>query len=368
MIAHETELGLFVPALRGGTAFVPTTPKKILGIENLLEVVEKATLSLSKLDSAILRLADPFILTESLISIEAVTSSRIEGTHSGLEDLIDYVPSNTFEDLREVKNCADAFKAGETILNNASSVMSVAAELHKILMQGHPTIVGGILKTSQNYTIKQDGSVFFYTPPHYLEQSLSAFESFTMAQGELPELIRQAISHWIFEQIHPFPDGNGRVGRLLIPLLLKYKGFTDTSFGLVSEAIEQNKLEYIRQFELLHQTKDWIPWCRFMLNVLMINAEKNINRINSLETLRKDYMTRISYKSKGSALYKVIPYIFKKPRFTRLDLRSDLKLSPRGAEMIVSELTSLDIVSQANKQSQRNVIFKAHDVINILLK
>lgn len=364
-----TELGFYVPALRGGKAFVPTDPGKIKGFEILISEVEKCSSVLARLDTLIMRLSDPYLLTENLIFMEAVTSSRIEGTKARFEDLFSTVSFSNSNDILDVKNCADAFRKGENILLQATSITAVAQELHKILMIGHPTVKGGELKKSQNYTIKQDGSIFAYTPPLYLDQALSMFENFTMKEDELPELIRQAISHWIFEQIHPFPDGNGRVGRLLIPLILKHKGYIDKPFALISEFIEKQKNDYIRHFEQLHETGDWIPWCRFFLSVMRLNADKNIARITNLEELQADYQKRVSNKSKSSQLHTIVQDLFARPRFTRKELSVIYGLSPRGASIVVQELMNYHIVRPVEKEfSQRNVIFEAHEILKTVIE
>ncbi len=362
------ELGYYVPALRGGKAFVPTDPGKVEGIETLISEVDKCSAALARLDTLITRLPDPYLLTENLIFMEAVTSSRIEGTKARFEDLFSTLPSSNMEDILEVKNCAEAFRQGETILSQARSIVEVAQELHKILMQNHLTVEGGELKKSQNYTLKQDGSVFAYTPPNYLEQTLAMFENFTMKEDELPELIRQAMSHWIFEQIHPFPDGNGRVGRLLIPLILKHKGYTDKPFALISEFVEKQKNDYIRQFERLHETGDWILWCRFFLSVMLLNADKNITRITNLEDLRIDYQKRVSDKAKNSQLHKIVQDLFAKPRFTRKELSTIYGLSPRGASIVVQELIARNMVRPVDAAiSQRNVIFEAYEILKTVV-
>ena len=362
----KTELGHFVPALRGGKAFIPNAPGEIKGLGMVIGDVEKCSSALARLDTLITRLPDPFLLTENLIFMEAVTSSRIEGTKARFEDLFNTLPASNTSDVIEVKNCAEAFRQGEDILTHSHSVMDVACKLHKILMQNHPSVIGGELKKSQNYTLKQDGSIFAYTPPNYLEQTLTMFESFTMKEDQLPELIRQAISHWIFEQIHPFPDGNGRVGRLLIPLILKYKGHIDTPFALISEAVEQQKNQYIRQFEQLHETGDWIPWCRFFLSAMLLNADKNITRITNLEALLLDYQERVAGKAKNSFLHKIVQDLFARPRFTRKDLSTIYGLSSRGASLIVQELNTINIIRPIDA-AQRNVLFEAHEILKIVV-
>lgn len=364
----QTELGYYVAALRGGKAFIPLDPGDIKGFEILITDVEKCSHMLARLDTLIMRLPDPYLLTENLIFMEAVTSSRIEGTKARFEDLFTSQSLLYTEDILEVKNCADAFRQGEVILNQSKSVMDVAQGIHTILMKNHPTIIGGALKKSQNYTIKQDGSIFAYTPPYYLEQTLSMFENFTMREDSLPELIRQAVSHWIFEQIHPFPDGNGRVGRLLIPLILKYKRYVDTPFALISEFIEKQKYDYIHHFDRLHETGDWIPWCRFFLSAMLLNADKNITRITGLESLRLDYQKRFSDKAKNSFLHKIVQDIFAMPRFTRKELCSIYGLSSRGASLVVQELMNRQIVKPASDfKSKRDVVFEAYEILNTVI-
>jgi Fic family protein len=362
-----SEIEFYVPALKGGKAFVPTPPKVIIGIETLMSDLVSCSAILSKLDTLIVRLPDPYLLTENLIFMEAVTSSRIEGTRAGFEEL--FTNRDVSLEVLEVKNCAEAFRYGPKILESAHSVMDLAKDLHCILMKNHQTVKGEELKKAQNYTIKKDGSIFTYTPPHFLEESIAAFESFTMQDDKkIPELIRQAISHWIFEQIHPFPDGNGRVGRLLIPLLLQYKGIVDTPFALISEAVETQKHIYIEQFERLLETQDWIPWCRFFLSMLHINAHKNINRIEQLESLRLNYQNRTSKKSKGSILPIITQDLFKKPRFTRKELQEIYGLSPRGASILVQEMIDLKIIKSVDSCKQRNVVYEAFEILETVLR
>ena len=206
-MAMTSEVGFYVPALRGGKAFIPKPPKKIVGMESLMSDLASCSSMLSRLDTLIVRLPDPYLLTENLIFMEAVMSSRIEGTKANFKEL--FTKQDITADTLEVKNCAEAFRCGPQMLGSAKSVMDLAKGLHVILMKNHERINGGKLKTTQNYTIKKDGSIFSYTPPHYLNKSIAAFKSFTMHDDkEIPELIRQGISHWVFEQIHPFPDGN----------------------------------------------------------------------------------------------------------------------------------------------------------------
>jgi Fic family protein len=361
------KLGYYVPALRGGRAFVPNAPEKINGLESLMPDIEKCSAALGRLDTLIVRLPDPYLLTENLIFMEAVTSSRIEGTKASFEDLFVHPSALNSKDILEVKNCADAFRQGEDILKQATSVTGVAQNLHKILMANHPTITGGELKKSQNYTLKRDGSIFAYTPPNYLDQALAMFENFTMRQDDMPELIRQAVSHWIFEQIHPFPDGNGRVGRLLIPLILAYKGYMDRPFALISEAIEQQKSQYIQQFEQIHETGDWLPWCRFFLSVMLLNADKNMTRISNLEALRLDYEQRVSYKARDSHMHKIVQDLFAKPRFTRKELSDIYGLSSRGASLVTEGLIRLGIVKPVDPSIQRNSVFEAHEILKTVI-
>jgi len=366
-IMMTSEIGFYVPALKWGKAFVPIPPERIIGIETLMSDLASCSSILSKLDTLIVRLPDPYLLTENLIFMEAVTSSRIEGKKASFEEL--FTTQDVTEDVLEVKNCAEAFREGQKIREGSNSVIELAKGLHSVLMKNHKAIKGGELKKTQNYTIKKNGSIFAYTPPHFLYEAIASFESFTMQDDDkIPELIRQAISHWIFEQIHPFPDGNGRVGRLLIPLLLQYKGIVETPFALISEAVETQKHIYIEQFERLLDTQDWIPWCRFFLSMLYINAQKNIYRIEQLESLRLDYQKRTSKKSKGSLLPKITQDLFKKPRFTRKELQEVYGLSPRGASIIVQEMTDLNLIKSVDSFKQRNVLYEAFEVLETVLR
>lgn len=123
------ELGFYVPTLRGGKAFVPSAPDKIDGIETLMSDVDKCASMLARLDTLIHCLPNPYLLTENLIFMEAVTSSRIEGTKTRFEDLFSKNPDAEAASVLEVKNCAEAFRQGENVLLSAHSVVDFAQKL-----------------------------------------------------------------------------------------------------------------------------------------------------------------------------------------------------------------------------------------------
>jgi Fic family protein len=132
--------------------------------------------------------------------------------------------------------------------------------------------------------------------------------------------------------------------------------------------VEKQKNDYIRQFERLHETGDWILWCRFFLSVMLLNADKNITRITNLEDLRIDYQKRVSDKAKNSQLHKIVQDLFAKPRFTRKELSTIYGLSPRGASIVVQELIARNMVRPVDAAiSQRNVIFEAYEILKTVV-
>ena len=212
------------------------------------------------------------------VKIEANKSSRIEGTRTTVEeDLLDVTDINPEkrDDWEEVQNYVKATNYGVERIKNGFPVCNrLIRELHKILMQGvrgeHKT--PGEFRTSQNWIGESMPSNAVYVPPPNTEiaESLTDFEKFMNNEEiDTPDLIKIAILHYQFESIHPFLDGNGRIGRLLIPLYIQSKGMLDKSCLYISDYIERNKDTYYDMLTRVRTHNDMIAWIKFFLEAVI---------------------------------------------------------------------------------------------------
>ena len=287
-------------------AFVPNPlpPEPPLRMDGTLQqVLEQATLAVGRLDSVTALLPDPDIFIYSYVRKEAVLSGQIEGTRSTLSDLLAFelgqTPAVPRDDVIEVSNYVAAMSHGLDRLAGGFPLSNrLIREMHNILLSSgrgsrqRP----GEFRVSQNWIGgTRPGNARFVPPPHLAVQDcMSALERFLHATGDgLPILVRAGLAHAQFETIHPFLDGNGRMGRLLIALLLSEKRVLTQPLLYISLFLREHRDEY---FELLHQlrhTGDWEEWLAFFLEGVRSTAEDAVETANRLSRLFEEDRARI---------------------------------------------------------------------------
>lgn len=296
-------------------AFVPNPlPPKIELDMSLALALSRADAALSELSGLGGQLPNPHLLISPYIRREAVLSSRIEGTKASLSDLlIDEIedgnhrrPEN--EDIHEVRNYIRAMEHGITLLADLPLSLRLIREIHAQLMAGvrGEMATPGEFRRSQNW-IGPTGSTpmtaaFVPPPVHEMNESLGDWEKFLHVRDAMPDLIQCAMMHVQFETIHPFLDGNGRVGRLLVTFFLLERKRLSQPLLYLSAFIDAHKNDYYDLLQRVRTHGDWEPWLRYFLQGVTEIATEAGQQAKQLHQLRERYRFQLRDKPNALAL------------------------------------------------------------------
>ena len=298
-------------------AFIPAPlpPEPPLIFEGALQsVLEPALLALGRLDSISTLLPDTTLFLYTYVRKEAVLSSRIEGTQSSLSDLLlfelDEAPGVPIDDVVEVSNYVAALDHGLRRLRDGFPLSNrLIREIHEVLLsRGRGSSKApGEFRRSQNWIGgTRPGNATFVPPPHqHVPDCMSELESFLhQSETGLPLLVRGGLTHVQFETIHPFLDGNGRVGRLLIALLLVHAGVLREPLLYLSLYFKQHRATYYDLLDSIRRDGDWERWLSFFLEGVRYTAENAVDTAQRLERLFREGRDRVIPQGRraGSAL------------------------------------------------------------------
>ena len=316
------EVGRYESASAGGEqvrAFVPLPlplpPNPALVLDgSLQQMLETATLALGRLDAISTLLPDDAIFLYAYVRKEAVLSSQIEGTQSTLSDLLlfelEEAPGVPVEDVVEVSSYVAALDYGQRRLSEGFPLSNrLIREIHGVLLsrgQGKGKAPGEFRRSQNWIGGTRPGNAEFVPPPHTtVPDCMAALERFYHADDGMPVLVRAGLAHVQFETIHPFLDGNGRVGRLLIPLLLRNAGALRDPLLYLSLYLKQHRSEYYDLLNRVRRTGDWEEWLAFFLEGVRVTAEGAVATSRSLvEMFASDRTTieRCAGRRTGSVL------------------------------------------------------------------
>ena len=298
-------------------AFVPAPlpPKPALVLDgSLQQLFESAVLALGRLDGVTTLLSDKTLFLYTYVRKEAVLSSQIEGTQSSLSDLLlfelDEIPGVPLDDVREVSNYVTALEHGLRRLNEGFPLSNrLIREIHEVLLsRGRGSSKDpGQFRRSQNWVGGvRPGNAVFVPPPHTaVPDCMTALERFLHAgNDELPTLLRAGLAHVQFETIHPFLDGNGRVGRLLVTLLLCHAGVLRESLLYLSLYLKEHRDNYYELLNHVRRTGDWEAWLTFFLEGVKQTAEGAVSTAQRLSLMFQEDRSLIETTGRraGSAL------------------------------------------------------------------
>lgn len=286
----------------------PKPPLEIAGRRH--ELLEKATLAVGRLDS-ISTLLDPHLFLYSYVRREAVLSSQIEGTQSSLSDLLlfelEEAPGTPLNDVVEVSNYVAAMNHGMTRLREGFPLSNrLLREIHAVLMsrgRGSDKLPGEF-RRSQNWIggTRPGNARFVPPPPQEVERCMAALEHFLHAEANpLPVLLRAALAHVQFETIHPFLDGNGRLGRLLIALLLQQGGLLTEPLLYLSLYFKEHRQHYYDLLDRVRITGDWEAWVDFFLEGVEFTATRAVETARRIVDLFEADTRRIQQTGRGAA-------------------------------------------------------------------
>ncbi len=358
-------------------ALVPKSlPPLDLRLDDIQLLVEKASQALGRLDGLSTVLPNTQLFLYMYVRKEAVLSSQIEGTQSSLSDLLLYesaeAPGVPLHDVQEVSNYVAAMNYGLERLRDGFPIsLRLIRELHAVLMQG---VRGGgkspgEFRRSQNW-IGGSGPASAHhvpPPPDKVLDCMSELEKFIHNRAErLPILIRVALVHHQFETIHPFLDGNGRLGRLLITLLLCESGVLSAPILYLSLYFKENRQEYYQHLQQVRETGDWESWLRFFLEGVIEVAQQATLAARDILALVQADRAKIAEvgRSAGSAL-QVFNYLEKKPLALIPEMVAALKLTTPTVTAALQNLIRLEIVQEVTGK-QRGRIFVYQGYMRVL--
>lgn len=363
-----------VRAEGGYQAFVPPPlPPDLTMTPDLVRLNSRADRAVGLLSGVCQTLPNPYLLSRSLMRRESVLSSRIEGTQASLSDLLIYEARGEpagpgTDDVREVANYVAAMEYVLDPDRRLPLSLPLLREAHRILMtgvRGHHAAPGQF-RTSQNW-IGSPGSAmvdatYVPPPPERLRETLDAFETYLHREHDLPPLVEIACIHYQFEAIHPFVDGNGRVGRLLIGLLLIEWGLLPLPLLDLSAYIEPRRPAYYAGLLGVSARGDWAGWVRFFLAAVETQSASVVQRAQRMQQLRDDYRARLSTARSSGLALKLVDALFESPVMTINRAMAITEVTHRAATLNVEKLVAAGILRELSRPARPRV-FLADDVI-----
>ena len=366
--------GKIVKLAKDYKAFIPNPlPPKITWDNELVGSLSRADYVLGMLAREGDKLPNPHLLIRPFITREAVLSSKIEGTQAKLGEIladdagahVDRSP----DDLQEVKNYITALNYGLKRLNKLPFSTRLIREIHKKLMQGargsHAT--PGEFRRTQNWIgapgCTLNTAKYVPPPPDKLMDCLGSLEKF-LHDKTLPNLIHIALCHYQFEAIHPFLDGNGRVGRLLITLLLSERKILPSPVLYLSAFFEATRDEYYKQLYNVSSKGGWNDWFSYFLNGVAMQSLDVLSRAERINSLITAWQNKVSGSS-SMVLRDIIEHFTVNPYLTTKKISKSLNVAFTTVQRAVDKLVDLGIVSQTS-EGKRDRVYCATKILSIL--
>jgi len=369
------ELGRPVRIGRGDSAYFAFAPEPV---PRRVELSASTIYELSEADRAVgalsglgARLPNPHLLIEPYLRREAVASTRIEGTQSSLSDVLSAEAQLKVEtsDQREVLNYVRALEAGLRRLESLPLSKRLIREMHAELMRGVRGQEGdpGEFRRSQNWIGGTNPSNARFVPPStdLLEDALDDLEQFFHEDIRLPILIRCALAHYQFETIHPFIDGNGRLGRLLIVFYLVEQRVLQQPLLYLSAYFERHRDEYVERLQGVRERGELDAWFAFFLRGVAAQARGAVDTADALLRLRDDFRNRLRQMNARGQSIDAAEGLIGNPFATRPQLSQRLGVTRQGAQYIITTLERARIV-EAVADGRRPALYVAREILDVL--
>lgn len=369
--------GRLVLTQAGYWAFLPAPlPPNINWSLPLVSALADAERALSRL--ATLASSFPFsrLLIKSLVRREALFSSRIEGIYATLADLYVYESAPTMlsksgDHVREVYNHVQALEYGLERVTTLPISLRLFREMHASLLEDDHSgkLSPGEFRRSQNW-IGDAGSIpstakYVLPPVDEMNAGLNQLEKFIHAGSEIPALVRVGLIHYQFEAIHPFLDGNGRIGRSLVVLLLGEWELLPQPLLSLSVYFERYRQEYHDLLLAVSQKGDWEAWLRFFLRGVSTQANESLTQLNRLQAIRTNYQPLVDAERNSKRMEQVLEFLFMQPILSVRQLQTFLGVSFPIAQNYIDRLVRAGIVHEVTGQA-RNRVFRADEIFQAL--
>jgi len=356
--------------------FIPKElPPKIEYTQEIVLALSKADSTLSKLSGAGLLLPNPNLLVIPYLKKEALSSSRIEGTRISLSDyFLTEAKGIEKEDVEatEVGNYLKSMNYALKQIEKEKINSILIKEMHKRLMKGvrGNELLPGNFRPVQNWigptNTKIQNATFVPPPKEDVEKLINDLMEYLNKNDGTPLLIKCALMHYQFETIHPFCDGNGRIGRSLITLYLCKKNKISKPLLYASDFFEKHRGEYYELLLTTNKTGKFENWIRFFLEAIKVQSEDALDRTIKIQRLRERYHDKIKNHKQVMNLMSVIDMLFMNPFIQISQVASELKITYPTAKKAVQNLIKLNILKPVDK-SERNKLFVAHEILDVVI-
>jgi len=331
-------------------------------VQDLLLAAER---NLSQLEGLAQFIDNPGLLMGPFAQKEARHSSAIENTFASEQQLALFdldptaVEASRRPDVQEVNNYLRALRFG--FQSEKPIGLNLVREMHRILLTGATRVTGrpGEFRTTQNAigdpTAPFADAKFVPPPPSHVMECFSALEKYIHAESDLPRLVRFAIIHYQFECIHPFDDGNGRLGRLLIALQLCKQAQLSLPLVYISGFLERHRDDYYALLYRVSADGAWLTWIRFFLSGVATQAEDTLERAKRLLALRTEYQERVRRKRASAMLPAVVDELFARPAITVAHVAKIANMKANSAGKLVKQLVEHGIVREVTGRERHRV-------------
>ncbi len=367
--------GVYIKQKIGGESYqayvpAPLPPRSSLDLNQLYPPLEKATSALAELNSITKTIPNPTLFIYMYVRKEALLSSQIEGTQSSFSDLILFEhhdkPQVSRDDVEEVSHYVKAIQYGLKRLKKGFPLcLRLLCEIHAILLSGGRGMAKrpGEFRHSQNWIggTRPGNALFVPPPPEQMTECLYALEDF-LHDTSMPVLVKAGLIHVQFETIHPFLDGNGRIGRLLIILLLVDGGLLDMPTLYLSLYLKQNRQLYYTLLQAVREEGKWKEWLEFFLEGVCHSAKQAVQAALDINRLFDQHAQKIS--TLGRARFSceiVLEYLKKLPQVTVPLLVKELEMTAPTARSTLHHLVALGILEEiSGKKRDRIYVYRKY--------
>jgi Fic family protein len=377
----DSRVGIFEMQPTGYKAFIPKPlpPEPSIKFDNELQsLLSKADRTLARLDGIVTVLPNPDLFLAMYVKKEALLSSQIEGTQASLEGILEFeadlTPKEDINEVKEVINYIKALNYGIKRLKEVSMSLGLIKEIHKILIEGTGKAgkTLGEFRTTQNWVGLPGTPIidatFVPPPPDKVLSAMSDLEKFIQQEVGIPPLIKIALIHSQFETIHPFIDGNGRIGRLLITFYLFWKDILSKPLLYLSFYLKKNRAEYYNLLNKVRTDGEWEKWIKFFLKGISETSDEAAKTAKEIINLKEDLITKL-YENSVSSVFavKLIDLLFQTPLLDAKIVTEKFKISKVAANKLIKTFKTIGILKEiTGKQRYQKYLFK--DYVDLIAR
>ncbi len=356
--------------------YVPLSlPRSDWDYARLIQKVGPANAALARYDGLLQSVINPSVMLSPLTNREAVLSSKIEGTQATVDEVLKYEAGIDFggekaQDIQEIVNYRKALVLATEVLAERPITLSLIRQMHATLMDSvrGSNKTPGAFRVDQNWigpvgcTIEQ--ATFVPPSPLQLLDHLQSWESYLLVK-EFDPLVQAAVVHAQFELIHPFKDGNGRIGRLLIPLFLYQKRTLASPIFYLSDYLENNRDLYYARLRGISQDSDWTSWIEFFLDAIVEQSRSSTERVRNILALYERMKRQITELTRSQHAIQVLDALFDCPVFQSSDFVQRTGIPKQTAFPFLRKLKEVGILHTLREQSgRRSAILAFRDLLN----